>query len=195
MKSIVSNLFIAATVLSLTAACSRSVTRMDPSTTTDISGRWNDSDSRLTAEAIGKDCLNARWRGEYEAANKKKPVVIVGIITNRSSEHIEAETFVKDIQIQFINAGTVRVVQNSVLREAIRKERGDQAQFANPETQKKFGKELGADFMMFGTINSIEDGFGNKKTISYKVNLELVNMETNEIVWIGNKDIKKFVKN
>jgi PBP1b-binding outer membrane lipoprotein LpoB len=97
--------------------------------------------------------------------------------------------------MEFINSGTVRVVQNSVLREAIRKERGDQQQFSIPETQKKFGKELGADYMMFGYINSTEDAYKKNKVVNYKINLELADMETNELVWLGNKEIKKAIKN
>jgi PBP1b-binding outer membrane lipoprotein LpoB len=89
----------------------------------------------------------------------------------------------------------VRVVQNSELREAIRRERGEQQEFASPETQKKFGRELGADFMMFGTLNSIVDAQGKKKAVFYQTNLELADMETNELVWVGEKKIKKFITN
>jgi uncharacterized protein (TIGR02722 family) len=135
------------------------------------------------------------WRGRFLDAKKRNPVIIVGVIQNKSSEHIEAETFIKDMQRVFVNAGSVRVVQNAVLREAMRKERGDQSQFASPETQKKFGRELGADFMVFGTIFSTEDAVNRKRTVTYQVNLEFADLETNEIVWIGEKKIKKYIAN
>lgn len=183
-------------IMVLVASCNkRTVTRVDPNKQIDLSGRWNDTDSRMVADAMIKDVLGRRWLGDFQTKKGKKPTVIVGIITNRSSEHIEAETFIKDIQMEFINSGAVRVVQNSVLREAIRKERGDQQTFASPDTQKKFGRELGADYMMFGYINSTEDAYGKKKAVNYKVNLELADMETNELVWLGNKEIKKFIEN
>ncbi len=184
-----------ATLLAVSSACNRQVTRIDPNTVTDISGRWNDTDSKLVAKAMIEDVLARPWRSNFATKKGKTPTVIVGIITNRSSEHIEAETFIKDIQMEFINSGTVRVVQNSVLREAIRKERGDQQTFSDPATVKKFGKELGADYMMFGYINSTEDAYKRNKVVSYKVNLELADMETNELVWLGNKEIKKAIKN
>jgi hypothetical protein len=179
----------------LFGACQRRVTRIDPNTTTDLSGRWNDSDSRMVAEELTKQALMEPWRGRFLDAKKRNPVIIVGVIQNKSSEHIEAETFVKDMQRVFVNAGSVRVVQNAVLREAMRKERGDQSQFASPETQKKFGRELGADFMVFGTIFSTEDAVNRKRTVTYQVNLEFADLETNEIVWIGEKKIKKFIAN
>ena len=59
---------------------------------------------------------------------------------------------------------------------------------------KKWGQELGADFMLQGTINSIVDQDKKTKVIFYQVDMELTNVETNEKVWIGNKKIKKVVK-
>ena len=185
---------LALTMLAL-VACSRKVTRMDPSTQTDLSGRWNDTDSRLVAEEMMEDVLNRQWIYNFSQTHNRKPVVIVGMVKNNSHEHIDAETFIKDLERHFINTSTVRVVQNSVFREKVREERDDQQTFASPETQKKFGRELGADFMLFGTINSIVDQYKKEKTVTYQVNLELTNMETNEIVWIGDKKIKKYIKN
>lgn len=190
-------IFVVASLLAFGCAPvqQHSVTRIDPNQQTDLSGRWNDTDSRLVAEEMAKDALGRAWRGNFVNSHKKNPTVIVGVITNKSHEHIEAETFIKDIQREFINSGLVRVVQNSELREALRKERGDQQQFASPETQKKFGRELGADYMIFGTINSIVDTYQSKKVVYYQVNLELADLETNELVWIGEKKIKKFINN
>jgi PBP1b-binding outer membrane lipoprotein LpoB len=60
---------------------------------------------------------------------------------------------------------------------------------------KKWGLEVGADYMMQGAINSIVDAIDRKKVVYYQIDLELTNIQTNEIVWIGDKKIKKFVKN
>jgi penicillin-binding protein activator len=173
----------------------KTVTRVSADQQIDLSGRWNDTDAKLVAEEMIKDALGRNWRPEFADQKKKNPVIIVGMISNKSHEHIEAEPFIKSIEREFINSGLIRVVQNSVFREKLREERADQQEFASPETQKKWGRELGADFMMFGNINSIVDKEGNKKVNFYQVNVELANLETNEIVWIGEKKIKKYIKN
>jgi uncharacterized protein (TIGR02722 family) len=182
-------------LLMLSDCSQRTVTRVSPDKQIDLSGRWNDTDAKLVAQEMIKDALGRPWRESFFNKYNKKPTVIVGIITNKSSEHIEADVFIKEIQKEFINSGTIRIVQNSEFREKMRAERADQGQYASPETAKKWGKELGADFMMFGTINSITDVYNKKRTVFYKVNLELTDMETNEIVWTGDKEIKKFIQN
>jgi hypothetical protein len=195
MKHYLKTLFVVLVVLIVASGCRRSVTRVSPDQQIDLSGRWNDTDSKLVAEEMIKDVLNRPWREEFTAAKGSKPVVIVGIVSNKSSEHIESETFIKDIEREFINSGMVRVVQNSIFREKMREERAQQGEFASPETQAQWGKELGADFMMFGVITSITDKYKREKVVNYKINLELANLTTNEKVWIGDKEIKKYIQN
>lgn len=174
----------------------RTVERVNPNQQTDLSGRWNDTDSRLVAEEMVKDLINRPWRTEFMKENGgKKPTVIVGIVLNKSHEHIEAETFIKDIQRELINSGTVKIVQHGVFREKLREERADQQQYASPASQKKWGRELGADYMMFGTINSIVDSYQKEKAVYYQIDLELAHLETNEISWMGSKKIKKIINN
>lgn len=189
-----------ATVVVLMATCTvgctnRTVTRISPDQQTDLSGRWNDTDSRMVANTMIGQCLSHNWLNEFNQKNGRKPVVIVGMVTNKTTEQIEPEVFIKDLEREYINSGTVRVVTNAQFREKMRQERADQQEFASPETAKKWGRELGADFMLFGTMNSISDQYKNKKTMFYQINLELANLETNELVWIGEKEIKKFIQN
>lgn len=177
------------------ASCSRQVTRINPDQQVDLSGRWNDTDSKLVAEEMIQDVTGRPWHNNFKIENDKKPVVIVGYVQNKSAEHIESETFIKDIEREFINSGFVRVVSNSDFREKLRQERAEQGEFASPETQAQWGKELGADFMMFGVITAVTDSYKKEKVVNYKVNLELVSIETNEKVWLGDKEIKKYIKN
>lgn len=188
-------LLIVALVALISFSCSRKVTRINPDDQVDLSGRWNDTDSKLVAEQMIYDVMNRPWHNDFKIANNRKPVVIVGYVQNKSTEHIESETFIKDVEREFINSGYVRVVSNSEFREKLREERADQGEFASQETQAKWGKELGADFMMFGVITAVIDSYKKEKVVNYKVNLELVSIETNEKVWLGDKEIKKYIKN
>jgi uncharacterized protein (TIGR02722 family) len=186
-------LFIFALAIISLASCSRQVTRVSPDQAIDLSGRWNDTDSKLTAEALIQQVLTQKWIGNFEKEHNRKPVVIVGLITNKTSEHIDSDTYIKDIEKAILNDGRVRLVQAGAKREALRQERADQQDFASKATIKKWGQELGADFMLQGDIASIIDSYRKEKVRYYQLNLELTNLETSELVWIGDKKIKKYV--
>ena len=190
---VVSLLFITVVLFSC-AGSSRSVSRMRADEATDISGRWNDTDSRMTAESMVRDVLSRPWLSNFVEANNEKPVVIVGNIRNKSSEHIPVDAFIKDIERELINSGQVTFVASPEQREQIREERLDQQSFASMETAKQLANETGADYMMQGTINSIVDSFEGKKTVFYQVNLELIDLEKNTKVWMGDKKIKKLIE-
>lgn len=183
-------------LISFLVACATGpeVKRVGAEEQIDISGEWNDTDSRLVSEEMIKDALSRPWLEEFISKTNKKPRVIVGSVKNRSYEHINTQTFVKDLERELTNSGRVVFVAAKEEREEIREERMAQAEHASPETVKAMGREYGADFMLQGQINSILDEAGGTKLKYYQIELEMVNLETNEKVWIGQKKIKKVVK-
>lgn len=186
-----------AAAIGVLAGCSSmpEIHRISPNQVTDVSGYWNDTDSRLTAEEMIGQMLNEPWLDNYENAHAgAKPVVIVGDVNNLSSEHIAVGTFINDMQRALINSGDVRFVASSGQRGSVRNERKDQDLNASADTRNPMGQETGADFMMEGTINTIIDAAGNTSVKYYQVNLQLINMRTNVIAWIGQKKIKKHVE-
>jgi uncharacterized protein (TIGR02722 family) len=195
-KSLLVAALLLSTIGSTTlTSCSRKVTRIEPTETVDISGSWNNTDSRMVADEMIADVSTRNWLPEHLQKTGKKPIVIVGFVTNKSHEHIEAETFMKDLERSFVNTGKVTLVQSGKKREELRAERADQQTNASASTMKKFGLESGADYILQGSINSIVDAYKRKKTVQYQVSLELTNLQTNEVVWIGDKKIAKYVKN
>jgi penicillin-binding protein activator len=175
-------------------ACSPSVTRMESTEVKDLSGAWNDTDSRLVSEEMVQDALARPWIQEYTGAKKKPPVVIVGEVRNLSHEHINVNTFVADLERALINSGRVEFVASSTERGEVREERSDQDIHAREATRKPMGQETGADFMLKGTINTIIDVSGNTQVRYYQVDLTLISLADNRKVWIGQKKIKKLVE-
>jgi len=188
------SLLLVGMALFLLGGCSPKVTRIDAGEVRDLSGRWNDSDSQMVAEAMIEDCLNRPWLSEFSAKSGKKPDIIVGQIRNRSSEHISSETFTKDLERALLNSGRASFVASAEERQGVREERLDMDVNASPETRQAMGMEAGANFMLIGTLNSITDREGKDAVVFYQVNLELVDLSNNRKVWIGDKKIKKFVE-
>jgi len=191
MKKLMLLLFVA--VLMFSGCATTTVSRTATDSTTDLSGRWNDTDSRMVAEQMVKELIYRPWLSDFLMENDEKPVVIVGSIRNRSSEHIDTSVFIKDIERELINSGKVTFVATSKERKEVIEERFHQQSHASVETAASIAQETGADFMLIGEISSITDAIQGTKAIFYQVDLELINIETNEKVWMGNKKIKKIV--
>jgi hypothetical protein len=124
----------------------------------------------------------------------RKPVVIVGRFRNESSEHINTEIISSIMETTIFNSGRLDFVAPAGLREEIRAERQDQQSHASEETAARLGREIGADFMMTGSVRTIVDREGNRTVRTYFVTAELTDIETNARIWVGqNNEITKIV--
>ncbi|MGQ0667668.1 MAG: penicillin-binding protein activator LpoB [Nitrospiraceae bacterium] len=170
------------------------VTRVEAGLVTDLSGRWNDTDSRMVAESMVKEALEYPWLGHFSQVNRRQPVVVVGTVLNTSHEHINVQTFITDLERELTNSQKVTFVAGKGERDEIRTERKEQAMYAREETQKAPGKETGADYMMKGSIATILDEADGTKAIFYQVDLQMIDLESNVKVWFGQKKIKKVVE-
>ena len=187
-------LVLALLALPLVFACAPKVTRIETNLVKDVSGGWNDTDAQMVAQEMITDCLNSGWYPKFLARKGKEPVVIVGTVTNKTMEHINTGVFVEEMQRALINSGKVEFVASKDERGEVRNERLEQDEFASEATRKAFGQEVGADFMLSGVLQSVADQAGSKAVVFYQANLKLINIETNQIVWNGQKQIKKYVK-
>lgn len=173
----------------------RKVTRLSDDQNMELSGRWNDADSKMVADAIIEQLLGGKWLENYKAEGTKKHVVVVGKTRNKSHEHIDTQMFTKNIEKAIINGGEITLVQGGEKRDDVRLEKVDQGDAASTETAKQWGQEIGADLILQGSINSIVDTYKSKKVVKYSISFQLTNIETNEVIWAGDKDIKKFIEN
>jgi len=187
-------LVILSGLLFLLAGCNPTVSRVESDTVTDLSGNWNDTDSRLVAEEMIQDVLSRGWLTKFNRSKGKAPTVIVGTVRNLSHEHINTRTFIADMERELINSGEVEFVASAKAREEIRSEVKDQDLNASEATRKAMGNEIGADYMLQGSINSIVDAVSGEQARFYQIDLTLIELGTNRKVWVGQKKIKKTVE-
>jgi len=182
-------------LLVLLSSCARTVSRIDPNQQIDLSGRWNDSDSRQIAEKMTSELLNSPRFQEYTKQLGKRPTIIVGQIRNRTSEHIDANNFIKKFELAIFNSGLADLVESDAFRDKLREERAQQQDFSDPATMAQWGKEVGANLMLFGEMTSETDTYNKNRVVNYVTTLFLTDMETNKRIWYGQQEIKKYIKN
>lgn len=176
-------------------SCARSVSRIDPGQQIDLSGRWNDSDSRMVADKMTSELLNSEKFKEYAQTLGRKPAIIVGQIRNKTSEHIDAGNYVKKMELAIFNSGIADVVESDDFRNRLREERAQQQDFSDPSTMARWGKEVGANLMLFGEMTSETDVYNKDRVVNYVTTLFLTDVETSKRIWYGQQEIKKHIKN
>lgn len=175
-------------------SCGRSVSRVAVDSQIDLSGRWNDADSRMVSDEMIKALAASENFRTYSKEINHKPVIIVGSVLNKTSEHIDANNYIKKIEVAIFNSGAAEMVEGGDFRDKIRQERTQQQDFSDPQTMAQWGKETGADLMLLGEMTSETDVLGSKRVVHYTTTLFLTNMETNKRIWYGQKEIKKYIK-
>jgi hypothetical protein len=149
----------------------------------------------MVADQMIHDLFKSDSFKKYTEELKRKPVIVVGFIKNKTTEHIDAGNFIKKIEVVIHNAGVADLVESDEFRDKLRQERAEQQDFADPSTVAKWGKEVGADVMLFGEMNSETDVYQKKRVVNYITTLFLTDIESNKRIWYGQNEIKKFVKN
>ncbi len=196
MKKMVRLSILLVVLITLLASCQStvSVDRLSSDTDIDLSGNWNDTDIRLVASSLVKDSLSSPWVDNFRMKKMKNPVVIVGSFLNRSSEHIDTSIIAKRYEMELINSGKVDMVADVSFRATVRDEREEQQYFSSESTAKALGKEIGADYLLQGSVRTNLDQVSGKSVRTYYVSAELIDIETNKKVWVGEETIKKMVK-
>jgi len=200
--------FIAASFLVplLFAGCS-STRYGDPKGVETVNIDWGSTDLQTFSEKMVKSLLEAPQLAYLNTAGKgddKRIIAYMGGVRNDTSEHINLEAVTDSIRTELLRSGRFRFVADSKGQNEI----GDQVRFqnesgrVNPEMAKKFGKQLGADVVLYGTLSSIEkkkgrslESAGTKtEDVYYQFVLNCVNIETGEIIWAEKGDIRKTQK-
>ena len=196
-RALATRLFATVAVAASLTACRTGthVARMDVNQTVDVSGNWNDSDAKFVADTMIKQALNTPWVERFMRAKQgKTPTIIVGRITNKSTEHINTAVFMNRLENAFTNSASVDVLTSGAAREEARAERVDQQGNAAADTRARLQAETGADFILQGEINTVIDQEGGVAVKFYQIDLRLTNMETNVRTWVGSHQIKKMVQ-
>jgi PBP1b-binding outer membrane lipoprotein LpoB len=134
------------------------------------------------------------WRSSHNGAN---PAVVVGVFSNRSSEHIDTSIVTTMMQTAILNSGVLDFVAAGDQRGMTEAERAYQQSGTVTEgTEAKSGAQLAAAYMLSGTVNAMTDSMDNTMVRSYFVDAQLIEIQSNRIIWQGqNNEIKKVITN
>lgn len=184
------------TLILLSSACSNRVVRHDERSeaSRELSGKWNDTDSRLVAETMIPDITKHYWLNQFILEHNRKPVVQVGsTVTDTYGELIDTNIFELEVRNALVAHQNIRVRSSLGSSFHTRDTLRDQDLYANKESKKDMFNEIGSDFILTGSIHMHVDRHKRKQDKTYAIDMELRHSESQELVWSKRKLINKQV--
>ncbi|MEW6380958.1 MAG: penicillin-binding protein activator LpoB [bacterium] len=159
----------------------------DPGEVETMTLEFGSTDLQTIAEKMVQSLLVSQVLGD------KRPVVYVSQVKNKTAEHIDTKSITDTISTALLKSGKVRFTAASEINKDLLEqlEYQENTGLVDPKTQKQLGKQVGADYMLYGEITSINKAAGRKKDVYYKITLKLADIQTGIIEWADEKEIRK----
>lgn len=159
---------------------------INPEQTELLSDKFIESDMQKIARDLSQSLLKSSV-----AESNPKPAILMSLFTNATDEHIDMISLSEKIKTEIFKGKKFRLL-NELLRDRVAKEyEYHDSGFVSPETAKKKGSQIGADYLISGHLSSIRQPVGRREIVYYKTTLELTHLSTGEIVWTDEVELKK----
>ena len=171
-------------------ACSNKISYGDATAVETTTMGFGSTDLQSIAAKLVDDLI--AFPPIVQMTSTRRPVVFVDKVKNKTTEHIDTESITDTIQTKLLQSGKFRFVDMTAVK-AVQ----EQMQFqmdsgmVDPGKAVAFGKQTGAEFMLYGNMSSIVKRNSDAKDVYYKFTLKLVNLETGIMEWAGEKEIRK----
>lgn len=190
MKSVVCLSFILVLSIFLQSCGPRAFTKgqySDPEEVVLLDDKYNENDMQLMANTLVESLT------QYDRIKnaESQPVVMVGRVRNRTSEHIDMKMLTDKIRTALIKSGKFRFSDKEAREELAEEYEYQGSQFVDPSTATGAGKQIGVNYIITGDLSSNVQEVGKDKVIYYKLNMNLIDVATNIISWADEREVRK----
>jgi len=127
-----------------------------------------------------------------ELTAKRRPVMFVDSIKNKTTEHIDTESITDTISSKLLRSGKFRFVDMTKVAELKKQlDYQNDSGMVNQNSAVKMGQQIGAEYMLYGNLSSIVKRNSSRKDVYYKFTLKLVHLQTGIVEWSDEKEIRK----
>jgi uncharacterized protein (TIGR02722 family) len=155
---------------------------------------FGSTDLQMIAEKMVDDLLRSPAMADI-APSGKRPILFVDTIKNKTLEHIDTESITDTMSTKLLNSGRFRFV-DMTKADTIARQLDYQKDSGMVDESKsvQMGRQVGAQFMLYGNFSSIEKVAGSTKDVYYKFTLKLSNLESGLVEFQSEKEIRKTKK-
>ncbi|SIQ19600.1 hypothetical protein SAMN05880558_102286 [Aeromonas sp. RU39B] len=178
------------TALMLGGCSSTTVSYGDATETETVTADYGSTDLQGIATKMVDSMLSSPAAAEISAAGR--PVMYMDSIRNKTSEHIDTEAITDTIRTKLLSSGKFRFVDMSKVA-AVKQQLEYQSSsgLVDPASMVRIGKQTGARYMMYGNLSSIVKDNGKVKDVFYQITMNLMDLQSGELVWADQKEIRK----
>lgn len=154
-----------------------------------LDDKFNETDMRKIAETM----VNSMVGSWIVKDAKKPPVVLITLVKNRTDEHIDMKSVTDKFRVALVKSGKFRFTDKEV-RADLQEELSYQGEsgYVDPDSARKKGKQIGANYFLTGEITSRVQEVGGKKYVYYKSTFNLVNIDTGILDWTDENELRKY---
>lgn len=184
------SMIVAVLMTTILAGCGSTVNYGDATARETVNTDFGSTDLQSIAAKMVDDLLV--FPPVVQMTAQRRPVVFVDRIKNKTTEHIDMESITDTIQSKLLNSGKFRFVDMTVV-DRVKEQLDYQADsgLVDPNQAVVMGRQIGAEFMMYGNMSSIIKRDDRTKDVYYKFTLKLMNLQTGILEWSSEKEIRK----
>jgi len=180
-------------VAGISGCSSTGVSYGDASAVETTTTEFGSTDLQMIAEKMVDSLLT--FPPIVDVTSKRRPVMFVDTLKNKTSEHIDTESVTDTISSRILRSGKFRFVDMTKVA-SIKKQLNYQNEsgMVSESSKMNMGRQIGAEYMMYGNLSSIVKRDSKTKDVYYKFTMKVMHVETGIIEWSDEKEIRKSAK-
>jgi len=189
---ICAGLFAAASFLSSGCAMFRaSTSEVDVNRDTHMKANYDFVDMRQISQSVAEEMIN-----DFLSKPSEPPIMMIPGIENRTSAYMDTKALTDRMRTEIFKSGKAQFVNES-RRADLLNEQGYQAANVTPETQVIIGQQLGAKYMITGSMIEMSQRTPKQARISkttekyYKLTVEITDLETGLLAWTTEREFAR----
>jgi len=177
-------------IIPAASGCGGKSVYIAPDSVTKFDDSYSDTDLRIMAEQMTRSLMQTP-----KVARATQPLIVAILeIQNKTTQHINTEDITDKLMMAMLKTGRMRFVDRNLLKESAKELALSATGAIDPAQAKRLGKMVAADLLLTGEITSINKENARASMTYYRLSLHLTDLETNEIIWADETEIKKLSK-
>jgi len=185
------NLVLLVLIISLLAGCGPTIRYEIKDEETVTGSDWSAKDLKDVGEYMTASVKQSAFISSPQYKSERPRWMMAKDLRNETDEHVNTRTIMEKIRTKLINEGFATFVDDQAIEDILNQLQLQQSGLFDDKTVTKIGKLVGARLILRGTISSIRKRTDRRDIIYYNITLQLVNIQTGEIVWTDEKEIQR----